>query len=188
MLTTSLRPPRPGGGPRPRARYRRSVSALVAGALTATALVMLPATSAQAAPALVSQNKNVTASSQEHHGTPATFAVDGDTSTRWSSADSDAQWLQVDLGATTAVSEVVLQWEAAYAKGYKIELSEDGELAHRALHHRRQGRHRDRPAERRRPVRPADRHRARHPVRLLALGVPGVRRNRHRRRPHRGRR
>ncbi|QOZ98683.1 coagulation factor 5/8 type domain-containing protein [Streptomyces violascens] len=127
MLTTSLRPPRPGGGPRPRARYRRSVSALVAGALTATAPVMLPAASAQAAPALVSQNKNVTASSQEHHGTPATFAVDGDTSTRWSSADSDAQWLQVDLGATTAVSEVVLQWEAAYAKGYRIELSEDGE-------------------------------------------------------------
>lgn len=61
------------------------------------------------------------------------------------------------------------------------------ELAHRALHHRRQGRHRDRPAERRRPVRPADRHRARHPVRLLALGVPGVRRNGHRRRSHRGR-
>ncbi|KPC87964.1 coagulation factor 5/8 type domain-containing protein, partial [Streptomyces sp. NRRL F-6602] len=92
-----------------------------------TALVMLPATSAQAAPALVSQNKNVTASSQENYGTPATFAVDGDTSTRWSSADSDAQWLQVDLGAKTAVSKVVLQWEAAYAKGYKIELSEDGE-------------------------------------------------------------
>ncbi|WP_225824140.1 discoidin domain-containing protein [Streptomyces naphthomycinicus] len=89
-------------------------------------LVLLPATAAQAAAALLSQGKPVTASSQEHYGTPASAAVDGDANTRWSSAASDPQWIRVDLGAPTSVSQVVLRWEAAYAKAYRIELSTDG--------------------------------------------------------------
>ncbi|MFC0436838.1 discoidin domain-containing protein [Kutzneria buriramensis] len=67
-----------------------------------------------------------TASSQENGGTPASAAVDGDTTTRWSSAASDPQWLQVDLGSAMTVCQVVLQWETAYAKAYQIQLSTDG--------------------------------------------------------------
>ncbi|MET7645891.1 discoidin domain-containing protein [Streptomyces sp. NPDC005426] len=99
--------------------------ALVTG-LTATLLAVVPYSPAQADPALLSQGRPVTASSQEHDGTPAADAVDGSLGTRWSSAASDGQWLQVDLGGAVALSKVVLRWEAAYAKSYTIELSTDG--------------------------------------------------------------
>ena len=53
-------------------------------------------------------------------------AVDGDDGTRWASDWSDDQWWQVDLGATHRVSRVTLDWERAYGKSYRIELSTDG--------------------------------------------------------------
>ncbi|WP_411070209.1 discoidin domain-containing protein [Streptomyces sp. cmx-4-25] len=53
-------------------------------------------------------------------------AVDGDTGTRWASDWSDGQWLRVDLGSVRPVGRVVLDWERAYASGYRIELSENG--------------------------------------------------------------
>ncbi|MFI5761186.1 discoidin domain-containing protein [Streptomyces sp. NPDC051563] len=113
-------------GRRP-ASTRKGIAAAVTTALFGSLLTLTPAApaaSAEAAP--VSQGKTVTASSQEHYGTPAADAVDGNDGSRWSSAASDAQWLQVDLGAATALSKVVLQWEAAYAKAYRIELSLNG--------------------------------------------------------------
>ncbi|MBP2340695.1 acyl-homoserine lactone acylase PvdQ [Saccharothrix coeruleofusca] len=73
-----------------------------------------------------------TASSYErgaHHSPPAN-AVDGDPGTRWASDWSDRQWLQVDLGAVRRVGRVVLSWEAAYAKGYRLEISRDGAQWH----------------------------------------------------------
>jgi hypothetical protein len=98
------------------------VAALV-GALSASVLVAAPAS---AAPSLLSQNKPVTASSTENGGTPASAAVDGNSGTRWSSAFSDPQWLRVDLGASAAVSQVVLNWEAAYATAFRVQVSGDG--------------------------------------------------------------
>ncbi|BFO18799.1 hypothetical protein SHKM778_51870 [Streptomyces sp. KM77-8] len=98
-------------------------------ALAATAaLVTLPAAQAPAAAAEtpLSQGRTATASSAENAGTPASGAVDGDLGTRWSSAASDDQWLQVDLGATASVSRVVLNWEAAHGKDYKIQFSGNG--------------------------------------------------------------
>ncbi|MFB7653179.1 MULTISPECIES: discoidin domain-containing protein [unclassified Streptomyces] len=97
-------------------------------ALVATAaLVTLPApVTATAADPPLSQGRTATSSSAENAGTPSGNAVDGDTNTRWSSAASDDQWLQVDLGATASVTRVVLDWEAAYGKDYKIQLSPDG--------------------------------------------------------------
>ncbi len=74
---------------------------------------------------LLSQGKTATASSTENAGTPASAAVDGNTGTRWSSAFSDPQWLQVDLGATRTISQVLLRWEAAYGKAYQIQTSND---------------------------------------------------------------
>lgn len=104
---------------------RLTVAALAA-ALVAALLVLLPGTAAQAAPVLLSQGKPVTASSLEGAGTPAGAAVDGDNGTRWSSQFADPQWIQVDLGAPAQLSQVVLRWEAAYAKAYRVELSTDG--------------------------------------------------------------
>ncbi|MFF3349644.1 discoidin domain-containing protein [Streptomyces sp. NPDC002779] len=112
--------------PPPRRSTRRGVVGAVVTALAAALLTFVPAQEAEAAPVLLSQGKPVTASSQEHYGTPAADAVDGNGSTRWSSAHSDPQWIRVDLGETTKVSQVVLDWEAAYGKGYRIELSTNG--------------------------------------------------------------
>ncbi|MER5865193.1 discoidin domain-containing protein [Kitasatospora sp. NPDC002040] len=98
------------------------VTALLAGLV----LALGGGTPARAADALLSQGRPATASSTENGGTPAAAAVDGNTGTRWSSAASDPQWLQVDLGATATLSRVVLSWEAAYAKAYQLQASTDG--------------------------------------------------------------
>ncbi|MBV2357392.1 discoidin domain-containing protein [Streptomyces sp. J2-1] len=98
-------------------------------ALAATAaLTALPAlhSPAFAADAPLSQGRTATASSQESDGTSAAKGVDGDTGTRWSSAATDDQWFQVDLGATATVNRVVLNWESAYGKDYKIQISANG--------------------------------------------------------------
>ncbi|SEM58989.1 discoidin domain-containing protein [Streptacidiphilus jiangxiensis] len=69
-----------------------------------------------------------TTASSVQSGTSDTpdLATDGNPGTRWSSAFSDPQWLQVDLGATHAVNEVKLTWEAAYATAFQIQTSTDG--------------------------------------------------------------
>jgi beta-glucanase (GH16 family) len=74
----------------------------------------------------LAQGKPTTASSTENAGTPASAATDGNTGTRWSSAFSDPQWVRVDLGATHSISRVALNWEAAYAKAFQIQTSNDG--------------------------------------------------------------
>ena len=50
-------------------------------------------------------------------------AVDGNLGSRWGSAWSDDQWLQVDLGNVYSVTRVVLKWESVYGKEYKIQTS-----------------------------------------------------------------
>src|SRR5512146_2250623 len=86
----------------------------------------LPARNAAAAGGLISQGKPVTASSTENAGFPAVNAVDGNTGTRWASAFSDPQWIQIDLGATASIDRVVLNWEAAYGRSYQIQTSANG--------------------------------------------------------------
>jgi len=70
-------------------------------------------------------NKPATASSVEAAGLEAPKAVDGNTTTRWSSAFSDPQWIYVDLGSTQSICHVKLNWEAAYGKSYQIQTSPD---------------------------------------------------------------
>ena len=104
---------------------RRRVSAV----LGATLLALIPfliATPARAADPLLSQGRPATASSVENAGTPASAAVDGNPATRWSSQFTDPQWIQVDLGATATITQVVLQWEAAYARAFQVQVSADG--------------------------------------------------------------
>ncbi len=93
--------------------------------LGVTLLRASPATTVYAAGTLLSQNQPASASSVESAGTPAASAVDGPTTTRWSSQFSDPQWLSVDLGRVATISQVVLQWEAAYGKQYQIQVSTD---------------------------------------------------------------
>ncbi|WP_329352885.1 discoidin domain-containing protein [Streptomyces sp. NBC_01261] len=92
------------------------------------ALVTLPLHSSPAAAAdlPLSQGKTATSSSDENAGTVAANAVDGNTATRWSSGATDTQWLQVDLGSTATITQVVLNWETAYGSDYKIQTSADG--------------------------------------------------------------
>ncbi len=70
--------------------------------------------------------KTATASSVENASYPASNAVDASTTTRWSSAFADPQWVQVDLGATYNVNRVRLLWEAAYGSNYQIQTSTNG--------------------------------------------------------------
>ncbi|MCW2641681.1 MAG: coagulation factor 5/8 type protein, partial [Dactylosporangium sp.] len=111
----------------PAVRLRRSAYLIAVGTAVLTLVIgyVVTATAANAAGTLLSQGKLATASSTENPGTPASAAVDGNTGTRWSSAFSDPQWLQVDLGGTATISQVVLQWEAAYASTFQIQVSSD---------------------------------------------------------------
>ncbi|MGY4976850.1 discoidin domain-containing protein [Streptomyces sp. 900105755] len=104
----------------------RSLGAVLAALAALLALPAVHAPAAQAADTLLSQGRTATASSEENAGTAAGNAVDGNTGTRWSSGFSDDQWLQVDLGATAQVNQVVLNWETAYGKDYKVQISADG--------------------------------------------------------------
>jgi hypothetical protein len=74
----------------------------------------------------IALNKSATASSVEATGFEVSKAVDGNATTRWSSAFTDAQWLQVDLGANYNINRVKITWEAAYASAYQILISPDG--------------------------------------------------------------
>jgi hypothetical protein len=77
------------------------------------------------APVLVSVGKTAVASSVQGAGYPASAAIDGDTSSRWSSGGGDPQWIYVDLGAPLVINRVILKWESAYASAYKIQVSND---------------------------------------------------------------
>jgi hypothetical protein len=69
--------------------------------------------------------RKVVASSVETSQFPASYAFDGNDTTRWASAYKDSQWIRVDLDTIRTISQVVLKWEAAYAGIYRIETATD---------------------------------------------------------------
>jgi uncharacterized protein YjdB len=71
----------------------------------------------------IALNKATTVSSTENAGAPGSLAVDGNTTTRWSSAFSDPQWIYVDLGGNYNVSRVKVTWEAALGKDYQVQIA-----------------------------------------------------------------
>jgi hypothetical protein len=91
----------------------------------ATTNFSFTASQGQTSGTLLSQGHNASASSLENASFPAANAVDGSTSTRWSSAFQDNQWITVDLGASHQISTVVLNWEAAFARAYRVQVSND---------------------------------------------------------------
>jgi hypothetical protein len=119
---------RSGRGP---ASRRAAVSLVAFAALVVSVLVSgMGVTAPKAAAATcgttnVALNKTATASSLENASFPASAAVDGNTGTRWSSAFSDPQWLEVDLGSSQSICQVGLNWEAAYASAFQIQTSTD---------------------------------------------------------------
>jgi hypothetical protein len=93
---------------------------------TATAIARATPTATASSNTNLALNQPVTASSAESATYAASSAVDGNTGTRWSSAFSDPQWIRVDLGATKTIGRVVLNWEAAFASSYQVQVSNDG--------------------------------------------------------------
>ncbi|RYG78623.1 hypothetical protein EU513_03205 [Yimella sp. RIT 621] len=76
-------------------------------------------------------NKPTTASSNERalfNGLAAAKATDGRIDTRWASGNwgTAPQWLRVDLGSRRQIGRVAIDWEKAYAKGYQVQVSDDG--------------------------------------------------------------
>ncbi|WP_307827414.1 DUF1996 domain-containing protein [Planomonospora sp. ID82291] len=101
-------------------------TAVVGACLVNTAGPAGAAGTATAAGVPLSQGRPVGASSTERGDLSAAAAVDGRTDTRWASAFSDRQWLQVDLGAAKPITRIVLDWEQAYATAFTIRTSNGG--------------------------------------------------------------
>ncbi|MCX6136171.1 MAG: discoidin domain-containing protein [Ignavibacteriales bacterium] len=80
------------------------------------------------APKNLALKKKVTVTSVEAPGLEGSNLVDGIYTTRWSSQFSDPQMVTIDLGDIYSISDVVLYWEAAYAKEYFLQSSADGNL------------------------------------------------------------
>jgi hypothetical protein len=82
------------------------------------------------APTELAAGKPAYASSIEGAGYEASKAVDGNGTTRWSSGQwmqggNQVGWIYVDLGASYNICQVSLNWEAAYAVNYQIQVSND---------------------------------------------------------------
>jgi acyl-homoserine lactone acylase PvdQ len=75
-------------------------------------------------------NRPVTATSYQsglfQPNVPPSNAVDGNITSRWGSNKTDNESITVDLGTVQPVSRVLLYWEAAYGRSYKIQVSGDG--------------------------------------------------------------
>jgi beta-glucosidase len=84
-----------------------------------------PGPTAAPTPVNLALNKTAVSSSNESASLTPNYAVDGNISTRWSSAFSDPQWIYVDLGSSVNINAVKLRWEAACGKAYKIQVSND---------------------------------------------------------------
>ncbi|MFD2026763.1 DUF1996 domain-containing protein [Promicromonospora aerolata] len=117
-MRTALRTPRVLAG--------ALATALLASTLSAAAAI--GAGPAAAAPnTLLSQGALTAASSSESGGLGPRFAVDGDRATRWASAPTDDEWIRIDLGRSYDLDHVALEWEAAYAAAFTLQVSPDGE-------------------------------------------------------------
>ena len=74
---------------------------------------------------LISYEGAAYASSNEGGLTPDK-AFDNNLTSRWgSSFSADPQWIYVDLGASASIDRVILRWENAYAKSYKLQVSDN---------------------------------------------------------------
>jgi hypothetical protein len=67
-----------------------------------------------------------TASSQQAAAFAPKYAIDGVSTTRWSSNQTADQWLELDMGKVVTVASLDINWQTAYSKSYTIDYSADG--------------------------------------------------------------
>lgn len=105
-----------------------AVAALVAVAVVPTTPAA-PAYAADPAPNELAAQATATASSVEldRADFAATFANDGNSSTRWSSSYVDDNWLQLALAVPSPVAVVQVDWPNACARAFEVQTSVDGE-------------------------------------------------------------
>lgn len=112
--------------------WKRGLSIILALAVTCCGIswseMPVSAKTAEETPYVVSKDRPVYASTAKNAS--ASLAVDGDDSTRWESdwepgVEEQTEWLYVDLGKVTEITGIRLNWEAAYAKEYRILFSDD---------------------------------------------------------------
>jgi F5/8 type C domain/Bacterial Ig domain/Secretion system C-terminal sorting domain len=108
----------------PAGNYTISAVATDNGGLTTTSATRSVSVTASA-PNLA-LNRPVTVSSTQSAALGGSLAVDGNATTRWSSAFADPQWIYVDLGANYNINRVKLSWEAAYGRNYLVQVSATG--------------------------------------------------------------
>jgi hyaluronoglucosaminidase len=65
---------------------------------------------------------------------PAGAVNDGQAQTRWSSPAEDSAWVQLRLREPVRLGKVVLHWQDAYAKRYRVQVSPDGKRWRDAAH------------------------------------------------------
>ena len=70
----------------------------------------------------------VVSSSEENDGSKTANISDGKSDTRWGSQHTADEWVYLDLGRDCLITNVSLNWEAAYATDYDIQLAPDGAL------------------------------------------------------------
>ncbi|MFC4067607.1 chitosanase [Actinoplanes subglobosus] len=81
---------------------------------------------------VLTRDRPTLASATESIAWTASGATDTASGTRWSSgaAGTGTQWVDIDLGTAQEVRRVRLHWARAYAKAYRIQLSDDGATWH----------------------------------------------------------
>lgn len=80
----------------------------------------------------VALNKTVTASStaapdKDKPLLLPEYAVDGNATTRWSSASTSDEWIYVDLGSEHNIGRIRLNWENAAGRIYDLQVSDDAQ-------------------------------------------------------------
>ncbi|WP_433370062.1 chitosanase [Actinoplanes sp. CA-142083] len=76
---------------------------------------------------LISRGRPAIASSERGGSWRAGEATDSNPSSRWeSAAGPGTQWVRIDLGAVRDVDRVLLRWDKAYARAYRVQTSVDG--------------------------------------------------------------
>ncbi len=75
----------------------------------------------------LSKAEVIDASSEANDNGKKTNIIDKDYNTRWESKAEDPQYITIDLKESQKIGGVKIYWEAAYAKNYRIEVSNDNQ-------------------------------------------------------------
>ena len=76
-------------------------------------------------------NKSTTTSSVQDSAHTGAMAVDGDLNTTWQTLrvsgknKPPTEWITIDLGGSTSLGKVTLEWDAYYATAYAVQVSSD---------------------------------------------------------------